>query len=218
MIKKELIHLMTEEKIIAIVRGIPISKISNTVKALRDGGIHFVEITYQQNSPTCIKDTTESINLICNHFNDVYVGAGTVMNESQVEEAYKAGAKYIISPNVSESVIEKTNSLDMVSIPGAYSPTEIVHAYEIGASFVKVFPAGILGAEYIKSIRGPLSNIPLMAVGGVNIENMFNLYNAGYVGFGIGGNLVNKEYIESNDFNKLSELATKYTSIIRKLK
>ena len=102
----------------------------------------------------------------------MYIGAGTVMTAEQVQAAKGAGASFIISPNVSRAVIEKTVALDMVSMPGAMTPTEIADAHDYGADLVKVFPASILGAAYVKAVRAPLEHIPLIAVGGIDSGNV----------------------------------------------
>ena len=199
-----------QEKLIAILRGIPAEKTVPVVKALRDGGIRFVEVTFAQNSPTCLADTARAISEIAQGVSGVFVGAGTVLSVEQVEAAHAAGAKYIISPNTDRAVIERTVALGMLSIPGAFTPSEIVAAHQYGAAFVKLFPAGNLGASYIKAIRAPISPIPLLAVGGIDLENMEEFYQAGICGFGIGASITKKDLIESGNYPALTELAKEY--------
>ena len=137
------------------------------------------------------------------------VGAGTVMNAEQVDITKKNGGEFIISPDTNGEVIKHTVELGMVSIPGAMTPTEAVTAHNYGADFVKIFPAGNLGSAYIKAIRAPLSNIRLMAVGGISDSNIAEFLAVGCVGAGIGGNLVSKKAIEAGDYAALTETAKK---------
>lgn len=211
---KNLSDEIKENKIIAIIRGVKPEDIAETAKALYDGGIRLMEVTFNQSSKNGEQDTYESIKAICENFQDVYVGAGTVMTEKQVEIAHKAGAKYIISPNINLKVINKSLEFNMISLPGAFSPTEIVNAYEAGAEFVKIFPAGDLGLSYIKAIRSPISHIPLLAVGGVNHNNIKDYLSTGIDGVGVGSCLVNTKLIEEGKFDELTKLALKFTEAI----
>lgn len=217
MSNQELIAKLKEKKIVAIVRGLPVETVLNVTKALYDGGIRFVEVTFNQSSSTCLEDTGNAIRAICEHYTDLHVGAGTVISEEQLMTAYNAGAKYIISPNMDTELIRKTKELGLLSMPGAMTASEIVTAYKAGADFVKLFPTDNLGAGYIKAVRAPLSHIPMLAVGGVNDENMADFYKAGACGFGIGGNIVNKKLVESGDFAGLTALARRYVAAAERL-
>ncbi len=211
-------ELLREKKLIAILRRVPADKLEPLVQALYDGGIRFVEITFDQASPTCVADTAAAIRRIAKRFSHVHVGAGTVMTVAQTEAAADAGAGYIISPNTDAGVIRRTVELGMVSMPGAFTPSEIAAAYQEGASFVKVFPAGDLGPGYIKSIRAPISHIPLLAVGGVDLDNMKAFYQAGICGFGVGSNIVKKELLARNAYEELTKLAAAYTACAAEMK
>ncbi|WMI80258.1 bifunctional 4-hydroxy-2-oxoglutarate aldolase/2-dehydro-3-deoxy-phosphogluconate aldolase [Anaerotignum sp. MB30-C6] len=198
-------------KVIAIVRGISSKDIIQTVQALKDGGITCVEVTFSLKSEEQSLDTLKSIQMIKKHFSDsVAVGAGTVLTPENVYRAKEAGAEYIISPNVDEAVIKATKRLGLVSIPGAVTPTEVITAYNWGADIVKLFPAATLGLSYIKALMGPIDGIPLTAVGGVDASNYGDFINAGCVGVGVGGNLVNKKLIEAGDFEAIKNLALEY--------
>lgn len=210
-------ELLKEKKIIAILRKVPLEKLRAVTQALYDGGIRFAEVTFDQGSPTCIADTTQAIREIGEWFPQMYAGAGTVMTVAQVEAAADAGAKYIISPNTDFAVIHRTVELGMLSMPGAFSPSEIADAYREGAAFVKVFPAGDLGPAYIKAIRAPIGHIPLLAVGGVELSNMKEFYQAGICGFGIGSNIVKKDFIDQEKYEELTALARQYTTCAAQL-
>ena len=204
------------EKLIAIIRGTDQYHCLKTAEALCDGGICLVEVTFNQKDPASFQETAGTIQAIQQSFaGAVFPGAGTVMSEEQVCLAADAGARYIISPDVSQDVIRRTRSLGLVSMPGALSPSEIVQAYQWGADFVKVFPASSLGCDYIKAIKAPISHIPLMAVGGINADNLRDFLNAGCIGAGLGGNLVNKDWIQNNEYHKITETARKLVQIAK---
>ena len=212
---RDIVQTIKDHKIIAIVRGIETDKILDTGKALYEGGIVLIEVTFNQSSATCIEDTTTSIKLIADHMPEICVGAGTVMTVEQAEGAIQAGAKYIISPNFDEDVVRRTIELHAISMPGVLTPTEITNAYKAGASFAKVFPSGTLGINYLKAIKSPISHIPMLAVGGVELDNVAEFMEIGLAGVGVGSSLVNKTLINEGRFNELTELAKKFVSRIK---
>lgn len=210
--KESIIKIIEEEKIITIVRGVAREKLIPLAQAMYDGGIRLIECTYDANAEISDEEIASNIEMLVNHFGDkMVVGAGTVLTEKQVELTKKAGGKFIISPDTNADVIKKTNELGLVSVPGALTPTEIAAASRFGADFVKVFPVGIIGSDYIKDVRAPLSNVRLLAVGGVDENNMNEFFEAGAYGIGIGSGIVKKELIASDDFDGITELAKKYT-------
>lgn len=208
--KNKVINAIEENKIIAILRGIPLDKIIQTAEALYNGGIRLMEITYSANGSIPHEETSESIRKLSEHFGDrLWVGAGTVITPQLVEMAAAAGAKYIISPDTNISVIKRTNELGLVSMPGALTPSEILTAHYAGADFVKLFPVGNLGTGYIKAVCAPISNVKLLGVGGVNEDNVADFIRAGVVGVGVGGNLANKSWVAAGEFDKLTDTARK---------
>lgn len=208
--KETVIQSILDEKIIAIVRGLTPAQCLDTAKALYAGGIRLVEVTFDQSGKIPFSDTAASIRAIVEAFpGQMFVGAGTVLTPQQVQIAADAGATYIISPDTNPEVIKKTLELGLVSIPGVMSPSEATAAHRAGADFGKVFPAGNLGAGYIKAIRAPLSHIRLLAVGGISDANVADYLAAGCCGAGIGGNLVNKTWIANGEFDKITEVAAK---------
>ena len=143
------------------------------------------------------------------------VGAGTVIRPEQVAMTYQAGGHYLVTPTTQPEIIRMGKALGMGLFPGAFSPSEILAAWEAGADAVKVFPASSVGPGYIKAIRGPLSQIPLMAVGGVNEKNAADFMKAGCVGLGIGGNLVNKEWIKNGEWDRITALAKEFVNAVK---
>ncbi|GAB6109781.1 bifunctional 4-hydroxy-2-oxoglutarate aldolase/2-dehydro-3-deoxy-phosphogluconate aldolase [Fusibacter bizertensis] len=208
-------EFILENGIVTICRKIYGEDLLNLSKALFDGGIKLIEVTFDQSDLECAKKTSEAIAMLSHHFGDtLLVGAGTVLTKEQVLTAYKAGAKYIISPNVDEEVIQYTKELGLVSIPGAMTPSEIVSAKKYGADIVKVFPAGYLGLNYVKDIKGPISHIPLLAAGGIKEENIKQYKDAGYAGFGISGRLTDKQVIGDKDFGEFTKRASAFVKAI----
>lgn len=203
-------------KIIAIVRGLPIQYMLGLANALHAGGIEMMEVTFNQQKPETWIDTANAIRAIDERMTGkMLVGAGTVLLEEQLRMALDAGAKYIITPNTRPALIRKVKELGLLCFPGALTPSEIYDAYAAGADAVKVFPAGQLGPGYIKAVKAPLSQIPLMAVGGVNEKNTAEFIAAGACGVGVGGNLVNREWIEAGAWDKITALAAEYRKAVK---
>ncbi len=206
--REKIIKQVEDEKVIAIIRGIEPEKCLKVAQALYDGGIRMVEVTFDQKDVEKQKNTADSIRIISEKFQGkLSVGAGTVTSVELVEMAAEAGAQYIISPDTSELVIKRTKELGLVSMPGAFAPTEIMNAHRWGADFVKLFPIGTMGTAYIKAVMAPINQIKFLAVGGVNPENITEFLDAGCCGAGIGGNLVNKKWIEAGEYGKITETA-----------
>lgn len=206
----QLTEIVKSEKVIAILRGVPAEKMGAVITALYNGGIRILEITFNQKSATRHEETGSAIRLAKELFPDMHVGAGTTMSEEDVQAAYDAGAEFILAPDVNEAVIKKAVGLGLLAVPGALTPTEIATAHRYGAKIVKLFPAGNFGTSYVKAITAPVSHIPLMAVGGVDITNMKDFLNAGICSVGLGSCLTDKKIIENNDWDALTELAKKY--------
>jgi len=207
--RKEIIEHVLEKKVIAIVRRFEPDDCMRLAKALYAGGLDMMEIAFDQKHPDDFQKVADSIRAIREYFGDrMYIGAGTVMTREQVDMVAKAGAQYIISANMNPDIIRYTRELGLVSMPGALTPTEIAAAYEAGADFVKVFPAGNLGPSYIKAlVSGPYPHIPLLAVGGISETNIREFLDAGALGAGIGGLLTKRELVEAGEFSKITELA-----------
>lgn len=211
--KNKVIEKVLEEKIIAIVRGIESSKLIPMAEAMYDGGIRLLEVTYSANGSVSDEETAENIRRLAKYFEGkMFIGAGTVITPKQVELTANAGGRFIISPDTNEAVIKRTCELGLVSMPGALTPTEIQTAHRFGADFVKLFPITNMGVDYVKAVKAPLSHINLLAVGGIDENNMVEYLDAGVCGFGIGSNIVNKRLIDAGDFAAVTELAKKYTT------
>ena len=213
--RETVISTVEKEKVIVIVRGVAKEKLIPLADAMGDGGIRLLEITYDATGKTSDEETAENIAMLAKEFEGrMLIGAGTVLKESQVGLTAKAGGKFIISPDTNKAVIERTRELGLVSMPGALTPTEIADAHRYGADFVKLFPVSTFGTEYVKAVKAPLSHIKLLAVGGVDENNIKDYAKAGACGFGIGSNIVNKKLIEEGNFDKITELARAFLAAI----
>ncbi|MDI4647454.1 bifunctional 4-hydroxy-2-oxoglutarate aldolase/2-dehydro-3-deoxy-phosphogluconate aldolase [Cohnella hashimotonis] len=209
--QSELMKSLAASKIVAIIRGIPEDKGDATAEALAEGGVVFLEVTL---------NTDGALGMI-SRFRERYegrmrIGAGTVLDLGQAKEAAAAGAEYIISPNLDLEVVRFGVEQGIEVWPGTMTPTEIVAAYKAGASAVKVFPLGSLGVGYLKEIRAPLNHIPMVATGGVNLQNIRSVLDAGAVAVGLGGNLVDKKLVADGDFKALAKLARAYADEVAK--
>jgi len=203
-----IVNQIVRHKIVAIIRGARPGDVIDIVHALHAGGICAVEITLNSdNALALIKDIVAAMG------NTMLVGAGTVLNAGAALAAIDAGAQFIISPSLDIETISVTKNSGIVSIHGAYTATEIVKAHEAGADIVKVFPAS--SPQYIKDLRGPLSHIPMMPTGGVNLSNIKAFQQTGGVAFGIGSSLVDaKEAVTKTYLEQLTATAASFVKAI----
>lgn len=177
---------LLKHKIVAIVRGMQPQDAVRLANALHSGGITILEITLNSYNALAVIEQLSDV-----YKDKMLIGAGTVLSAKDATSAIAAGAQFIISPSLYTEVIKTTKDAGKVSIPGAFTPTEIVAAYKSGADIVKVFP--VPDADYIKSILAPLNHIPLMPTGGVNAGNIKDYQKAGAAAYGIGSWLVNSK-------------------------
>lgn len=199
---------LLQHKIIAIIRGAQPEDVPLIAEALYKGGVKAVEITL--NSDRAFEVIEE---LSVSMQSKMLVGAGTVLDAAAAANAIDAGAQFIIAPSVEVETIKLTKERGIVSIPGAFSATEIVTAYKCGADLIKVFPA--TDPEYIKALKGPLNHIPLMPTGGVNLDNIKDFQKAGAVAFGIGSALVDTKQAVTNEYlDQLTEKARRFIKAI----
>lgn len=214
--REEIIQAIQTNKIIAIVRGAREQQALEAAKALYRGGIRLVEVTFNQAQPEAVDNTLNAIRAIRERLDgQVLVGAGTVLCAQQVELAAQAGASYIISPDTDTEVIRRTRRLGLVSIPGAYTATEAKIAHNAGADFVKIFPCVSDAPAYLKALCAPLNHIRFLAVGGVNADNCASFLRAGAAGVGVGGCLVNKAWLESGEYDRITDEARRFVKNIR---
>ena len=201
-----LAHIL-ENKVVAIVRGAKPADLLKIAQAVEAGGIRMMEVTL--NSPGALASIEEISRAM---EGKLLVGAGTVLDPESARAALLAGAKFIISPTLNKKTIRMTKRYGAVSIPGAYTATEILKAYEYGGDIIKVFPAGASGASYFKDIAGPLPHIPLMPTGGVSLDNIKGFAEAGAKAFGLGSSLVDTKPPMTDEY--LAQLTEKARAFV----
>jgi len=211
--RETIIKRMLEDKFIAIIRGMEEEKIVPLAEALYNGGFRCIEVTFNLREPDNYAQTARSIEAIVKRFgNDVLAGAGTVVSPELVDIAADAGAAYIVSPNTDVDVIRQTLKRGLISVPGALSASECMTAHNAGADLIKLFPTGSMGVGYLKSLKAPLSHLKFVATGGIDENNFKEYLQAGAVCIGVGGNLINKDWIAAGEFEKITDLAKKFTT------
>lgn len=213
---EEIIRSIEQEKIIAIIRGVPVNQILPVAEAMYAGGIRLLEVTFDASGRVSDLETAEVIRQLSEAFDGrMYIGSGTVLTKEQVKMTAEAGGRYIISPDANVDVIRYTKELGLISMPGALTPTEIQTAHLAGADYVKLFPAANFGPAYVKAVKAPLSHIRFMAVGGINKGNIREYLQAGVCGFGIGSNITDGKLIAAEDYSGITKLAEEYCQVIR---
>ncbi len=201
---------MLDTGVVAVMRKTTPETIIPIAKALRDGGVTSLEITVETPKVlTLIEKVKDELG------DEVMVGAGTVLDAETARAALMAGASFIFSPTVREETIEMTKRYGAVSVAGAFTPTEILTAYEKGVDMIKVFPASVVGPKFFKDIKGPLPHIPLMPTGGVDVDNTSDYIEAGAVAVGAGSTLVKQpDQITENYLTDLTNKAKEFVQAV----
>lgn len=208
---------LKKEKIVAISRGVSPDNIVAVVDKIYKAGIRFLEIAFPSPEDEDVAATVKSIKLVKENFPALHVGAGTVVNLDLVETAYKIGAEFTLSPNFRPEVVSRTVELGMMSFPGVFSPSEMIDAYNLGATSVKLFPVEVLGEGYIKALGDPIGYVPIMGVGGINLDNMKRYYDVGVSSFGIGNSLISGELVKAGRLDEIYSRAKKFVEIAKQL-
>jgi 2-dehydro-3-deoxyphosphogluconate aldolase / (4S)-4-hydroxy-2-oxoglutarate aldolase len=202
---------IVEIGIVPVVRASSANEARLAAEAVREGGIPIVEITMT------VPGAVEVIRELAKHAasSGVLVGAGTVINVDSARRCLDAGAQFLVSPGFNLQTVELAGREGKLIMAGALTPTEIIAAWEAGADFVKVFPCGqVGGAKYIKALKGPLPQIPLVPTGGVNLSTAAEFLEAGAVALGIGGELVSANALKAGDTQMIAENARKFMAIV----
>ncbi|ETT87467.1 bifunctional 4-hydroxy-2-oxoglutarate aldolase/2-dehydro-3-deoxy-phosphogluconate aldolase [Viridibacillus sp. FSL R5-0477] len=179
--KEQALLRMKEAGVIPVMRGMETATVIDLLQALYEGGLKAVEITIEGD------EGLDSIKVAKEHFQDkLFVGAGTILSGADAQASIDAGADFIVTPIVVADAITVAKENDCFVAIGAFSPTEIATAYSLGADIVKVFPANTLGADYLKNVKGPLPQIPLMPTGGIDLSNIQSYFKNGAICVGVG--------------------------------
>tara|TARA_A100001037_G_scaffold239016_1_gene218497 strand:- start:1451 stop:2089 length:639 start_codon:yes stop_codon:yes gene_type:complete len=194
--------------LVVILRGFDLEQACAIVRACQAGGLTTLEITMNSQAPET--QIQEAIQVSGGRMN---IGAGTVTSPSKLESALGAGASFIVTPTLDSSLVSTCRTERVPIFPGAWTPTEIHQAWDAGAHMVKVFPSHIHGPKYIKALRGPFPDIPLMPTGGVNLDTIGDYLKAGASGFGIGSPVLNPERIRAKDWAWLTDQVERFREI-----
>jgi len=199
-------ELFNQMPVIGIMRNVSQALTESIAGVFYQSGFTCLELTMNS------AGAEENIALLADKYQGrLNIGAGTVYTMSDLEKALKAGASYIVMPVINEEVISACVAGNISVFPGAYTPTEILKAWNLGAAMVKVFPATSLGTTYIKEVLGPLNHIKLAPTGGINFDNFISYFEAGAKAVGIGNHLFPKAVIEEENWEKLAEIYKAFT-------
>jgi 2-dehydro-3-deoxyphosphogluconate aldolase / (4S)-4-hydroxy-2-oxoglutarate aldolase len=196
--------------LVAVVRSPDSEQLVEVARALADGGVTVVEITMS------VPDALAVVRRVRQALGDrVLLGAGTILDPETGRAALLAGAEYLVAPTLNLDVIRLCRRYDKLVMPGAFTPTEILTAWEAGADVVKVFPADVVGPAFFKALRGPLPQVRLMPTGGVDLATAAAFLKAGACCLGVGGQLVEPKAVAERDFDRIRDLARQYVAVVK---
>ena len=206
-----MLSALREVGIIPVIRADSADAAKAVVDALVEAGLNVAEITMT------VPRAIDAIASVAKHFGDkMLVGAGTVTDAETAKRAVDAGAEFIVTPCLVPEVIDAARRADVAVLPGALTPTEVFEAFRLGGDMIKVFPAQNLGgASYLRALRGPFPQIPLVPTGGVTIDNMREMFDAGAAAVGVGSELISKDALARRDYAAISTLATEFLAAVR---
>ena len=199
-----------DHKIVAVIRAESGDLLVDVAESLLAGGVEVMEVTFT------VPRATRVLEKVADRIGSrILLGAGTVLDTETCRAAILAGAEFIVSPAVNLGVIELCKRYSKPVMPGAFTPTEVVTAWQAGADIVKIFPSEITGPKYLKALHGPLPHIRLMPTGGVNLDTAAEFLRCGACALGIGSSLVDPKVVASGDLKKIETLARQYVQIIK---
>src|SRR5262245_1493185 len=208
--RDSLLRRVLDGGIVAVVRSPDSHRLVEVCRALADGGVTTVEITMS------VPDALEVLRQVRHALGDrVLLGAGTVLDPETARAVLLAGAEFIVAPTVNLDVIRLCRRYGKLAMPGAFTPTEILTAWEAGADVVKVFPADVVGPAFFKALRGPLPQVRLMPTGGVDLTTAADFLRAGACCLGVGGQLVEPKAVAARDFARIRDLARQYVQVVK---
>ena len=214
-LRRDLIRIFGEDRLVAVIRTTTPGLARDAARAMSEAGVRLVEITLT------IPDAFELISDLAN--DDAFaargsiVGAGTVLNGTQAEESLLAGARFLVSPILVPEMIAAARARDAMSMPGTMTPTEMVRAAELGADFIKVYPVATIGGpDYITNVRRALTDLPLVATGNIDLEEIPDYFTAGVVGFGVGGPLIRPDLLQRGDVPSVIHNAERFLAATRR--
>jgi 2-dehydro-3-deoxyphosphogluconate aldolase/(4S)-4-hydroxy-2-oxoglutarate aldolase len=208
--RQDALARVLDSGIVAVIRAPRGELLADVAEALLSGGVEVMEVTFT------VPRALEVLQRVAERMGDkVLLGAGTVLDAETARAAMLAGAEFIVSPTVNLDVIRLCRRYDKAVMPGAFTPTEVLAAWEAGADIVKIFPSDVTGPKYIKALRGPLPQVRMMPTGGVNLQTAAEFLRAGACALGIGGSLVEPQAVAAGDLKRIESLAKQYVQIVR---
>lgn len=201
---------LLQSGIVAIIRNIPASSLTPVLQALQEGGVSNVEITL--NTPGALAMIAQAKK---EFGSQMIIGAGTVLDAPSARAAIGQGADFVLSPTLDTEVIRVCNTYNKIAVPGVLTPTEALTAWQAGAPVLKIFPAGSFGPGYIKDLLGPLSQLCLMPVGGVTLENAAAFIRNGAAVLGVGSDLVDKKLAKEQNYSEITRRAKAFLEAVR---
>jgi 2-dehydro-3-deoxyphosphogluconate aldolase/(4S)-4-hydroxy-2-oxoglutarate aldolase len=209
--KKATLTKIGELGVLAVIRG-PSSELTvKMVEALAAGGVKGIEITYST------PDAAQVVRTLADKFgSDILLGMGTLTKVEQVAEAKAAGAQFLVSPHCNPELAKAMVASNLAVMIGALTPTEVELAYRLGADVVKIFPGSLVGPGYIKALKGPFPEIPMMPTGGVSIDNVAEWFAAGVIAVGAGSELCPSQFAREGRFNEITERARTFCEVLAK--
>ncbi len=211
MSKESQLQWILDAGIVAVVRAPDSQQLVEVARALADGGVTVIEITMSvPNALDVLRQVRQALG------ERILLGAGTVLDPETARAVLLAGAEYIVTPTLNLEVIRLCQRYDKLVLSGAFTPTEILTAWEAGADIVKVFPAEVVGPAFFKAVRGPLPQVRLMPTGGVDLATAADFLKAGACCLGIGSQLVEPKAVAERNFDRIRDLARQYVAVVKK--
>ena len=211
--KAKVLERVKELGLLAVIRGPSADLTVKMVKALIAGGVLGIEITYTTPNAEDVVKTLADL-----YGERIILGMGTLTNTGQAETAKKAGASFLVSPVCEAELVKSMVGSGLLCMAGALTPTEVFQAYQSGVDVVKVFPGSLGGPAYIKALKGPFPNIPMMPTGGVNADNIADWFAVGVVAVGAGSQLCPPQMAKEGKFDEISRIAAEYVKIVDSVK
>jgi 2-dehydro-3-deoxyphosphogluconate aldolase/(4S)-4-hydroxy-2-oxoglutarate aldolase len=208
--KEENLQRLLDAGLVAIIRAESSAGLMKVVEAIGKGGVTAVEIT--MTTPNALAIISE---VATQYHGSVLIGVGTVLDAETARSAILAGAEFIVGPHLNLNVIRMAKRYSKIVIPGAFSPTEIVTAWENGADLVKIFPTSSVGPAYIRDLKGPLPHISMLPTGGVTLQNAAEFIKAGASALAVGGNLAGKKAIAEERYDEITQNAANFVKVVK---
>jgi 2-dehydro-3-deoxyphosphogluconate aldolase/(4S)-4-hydroxy-2-oxoglutarate aldolase len=210
MTKEQQLRRLIDHCLVAVIRAPSGDLLADVAEALLAGGVQVMEVTFT------VPGAVRVLERVAEKLGDrILLGAGTVLDAETARVALLAGAEFIVSPSTNLDVIRLCRRYDKLVLPGAFTPTEVVTAWEAGADIVKIFPADVGGPAYLKALRGPLPQVRLLPTGGVDLTTAADFLRAGACALGVGSSLVEPKAVQQGDLQRIESLARQFVAVVQ---